>query len=1020
MKKILSIVLIFGIFLSCYGKFYDKPYPPRKILLQTDNVLKIAENAKNLEIVVAPEALPITVFAAQELQDFLQKVLAADIPIVNQPTPEKISWIIGINEWSCKVGITSRDMVPESFRILRKNKKIYIAGTDGQLVSMTNHPKKRPVSVKKALEDGIWMQYHAHATLFGVYDFLERFAGVRFYFPGKHGTVVPRKKQLELPGIDIFDRPDLQMRIADIYYGSGDDTKNKKSNANAKMPLYVTPERNLAAWRYRMSTDTFSTMHGLNKLWFSERFGSQHPEYFSLREDKDRIIDRKKYGVFAPQVCSSSQIAEEIFLDAKAALSGLPPSSRGISAIAWHPATIQKNIINLSYNDGMYFCRCTKCLPFYQPQNPKNTSTFLWKFQAGIARRLQQEKVPGYVSSLAYTTTLEVPDIPLPDNLVVDLSLNRGAYTFVRSEQNREYQLRLVREWHEKIGPDRLYFSSYLGKLGAQLIPTLPDFCHRAIGQFYSRLNKYTNIGFMMNGGSENYFFNYLNRYLFFRMTWDKNCNWENILTEHFQLMFRKSAPILENIYNELEDTWVGNIAGKFTESNVGSIPVVPSDRDIWQKIYSPEFLQKLSAKFDAAEKTSQDDPEVLERIRFIRRQLLLPMQQYSATFLARSGDILGLRITLPTVQQPVKLDGVLNETAWKQASLITLRAFKPEPGQLYPATNALIMEDAQNLYLGIRLKEPDAKLLAATPCRPHNDRDLWRDNLVEIFLKPEKSGDNFYQIMVNLKGSTGNMKIRSTGRTFTPDYSWDSGVRAAAKPTADGVNLEIMIPKQNIPGLAQNNFTFNLIRGRRIDGKCLSMSWSPFLKVRYHEPDAFGIIERKSEFPNLIKDYDFSTFISTRGTKPSPWYCNKNLWNTPCIALDEEFSVSGSKSLRLTQTKTAGKYVSVMQSLPTLKPNTRYRISFYLKTKDIQVYAKTGGAGVGIRDNGNHWFPYNRIRGTNDWHYLSFDYTTSEHANSPKNHVAIQCALVSVQPGGIAWFDSIRVEELGSAWSTH
>ena len=1018
MKRFLLVVFAFLLMSSCFGAFYDGPRPPRKIRISNDDILSVAEKTTDLEVVVAEKALPITVFAAQELQQFLQKSLDTQIPVVNKPSADRISLIVGINEWSRQIGITGKEFIPEAFRILRKGRKIYIAGLDGELIPRTNQARKRPVPVAKALQSGYWLQYHDHGTLFGVYDFLERFAGVRFYFTGKYGTIVPRKKKIDLPGIDIYDRPDFQARWSDLYYGSGEDTKKIKSSNKTRLPLYVTPERNLAAWRYRMSTDTFSAMHGLNKVWLGERFGKDHPEYFTLRENKDRMIDVKKYDKFAPQICTESKVIDEIYLDAKAALTGLPPSARGISAPHWGPATVQKNIVNLSYNDGMYFCRCEKCLPVYKTKDAGKISTFLWKFHAEIARRLKEEKVPGYVCTLAYTTTKAVPDLPLTDNIVVDVSLNRSAYSFARSDRDRELQLNLIRSWKEKVGPDRIWFSGYIGKLGAQLIPTLPDFCHRAVGRFYSEISKHTNIGFQQCGGSENYLFNYLNRYLFFRMAWDKNCDWEKVLTEHYQLMFGKAAPVLENIYNELEDLWVKNITGKFVESNLGSIPIVPSDRDIWTKIYSPEVLKKLSAQFDKAEKMAAAEPDALERVKFIRSQLITPMLEQSATFLARSNDALGLRIELPTADEAIKLDGELNENSWKKAPLVTLRPFKFDAKKLYPATSAVMLEDAQYLYLGVRLAEPDAKLIANTPVRKLDDPDLWRDNLVEIFLKPENSGDIFYQLMVNLKGSIADLKIKSTGRTFRADYAWHSNARAAYKTVADGVVLEIRIPKSSVPGLDKNNFRFNLIRGRIVDSKTAMMSWTPFLKNRYHEPDAFGWVERKSEFKNIVKDHTFSTEITPHGKGKSAWHCVKKLWNTHDIVLDTNESILGGQSLRLTQTEKTGSYFSVSQDLPELKPNTRYRVSFYLKTKDIQVKSKTGGVGIGIRDNGNHWLPYNRIRGTHDWHYLSFDYTSSDTANTGKNRAAINCIMAGAKPGSMAWIDGVRIEELGTSWS--
>ena len=1020
MKKIYCLLALLLTVLPCFGEFYPDKVPPRKITINTGDKLVIAEKAKDLEIVVAADALPITVFAAQELQQFLQKVLSAEIPIVNKPDPDKISWIIGFNDWSRQAGITEKGMVRDSFRILRNNRKIYIAGLDSKLVPMVNGPEKRPVSVKKALQGGIWMQFHAHSSLFGVYDFLERFAGVRFYFPGEYGTVAPRKKCLEIPGIDIFDRPDYQVRYTDIYYGAGEDSKNMKAKPNVKNPLFVTPERNLAGWRNRMGTDTFSAMHGLNKIYLGERFGKTNPEYFSLREDKDRIIDKKKYGTFAPQVCPSSKVIDEVFQDARAALTGESTASRGIPAENWPPATLQKNIVNLSYNDGMYFCRCEKCRPVYLTRDRKQISEHLWKFQGGIAQRLKQEKIPGFICTLAYTTTLEVPDMPLPDNIVVDLALNRGAYSFSRSERYRKYQLRLMQQWQEKIGGDRLFLTCYLGKLGAQLIPTLPDFSHRTIGKYYSYISRYTDLGFGMYGGSEKYLFGYLNRYIFYRLAWDKNCDWEKILSEHYLLMFGKAAPILENIYNQLEDLWTKEIAGKFTDSNLGDIPVVPSDRKIWTEIYSPAFLKQLAEQFDKAEKLTSGDPESLGRVKYVREQFLVPMQQYSANFLMRSNDTLGMRVELPKINAPIRLDGKLDEAAWKKASVITLRPFKQKSDLLYPASAALIMEDEQNLYLGVKLAEPDAKALESAVSRPNDDADLWRDDIIEFFLKTDKNSDIFYQFMVNYKGSTADLVVRSFGRTFKPSYDWQSGINAASHTVPGGVELEIRIPRKNIPNMDKNDFSFNMVRTRRHSGNRYSMmSWSPFLKARYHEPDAFGMIERKSQLPNVVKDHTFSTDLGCRGKKKGVWSYAPKLWKNSCIALDETQSILGSRSLHLTQTADSGKYFSIQQDLPDLKPNTRYRISYYLKTKDIKVTEKTGGACVGIRDNGNHWFPGNRIRGTNNWHYLSFDYTTGDTVNTGKNRASIQCMMSGVKPGGEAWFDGVRVEELGSSWST-
>ena len=57
----------------------------------------------------------------------------------------------------------------------------------------------------------------AFPTFYAVDDFLERFVGVRFYFPGDAGTVIPSLKKWAVPAIDLADRPDMQTRTMYTY-----------------------------------------------------------------------------------------------------------------------------------------------------------------------------------------------------------------------------------------------------------------------------------------------------------------------------------------------------------------------------------------------------------------------------------------------------------------------------------------------------------------------------------------------------------------------------------------------------------------------------------------------------------------------------------------------------------------------------------------------------------------------------------------------------------------------------------
>ena len=144
------------------------------------------------EIVLAPDAPKSTRFAADELRSFLTNAFCGvDVAIATNVRPGVAHIFVGASEWAACAGILADGLARDAFTIRADGRDVYIVGRDDPKVD-TRHSIYSP-------HTGVWDQLHEHATLFGVYEFLESYAGVRMYFPGELGTIVPRSAAIIMP-----------------------------------------------------------------------------------------------------------------------------------------------------------------------------------------------------------------------------------------------------------------------------------------------------------------------------------------------------------------------------------------------------------------------------------------------------------------------------------------------------------------------------------------------------------------------------------------------------------------------------------------------------------------------------------------------------------------------------------------------------------------------------------------------------------------------------------------------------
>ena len=933
-----------------------------------------AEKVENVEIVV-PEQTRLLKFTARELSTILRKATGREIPVTSKPTEGRFSIFLGDNSYSRKAGLAVERLPEGGFYILRSGNSLYLAGLD---------------SGKDSPEDNRWGQRYPKRTLTAAYDFLERFAGVRFYFPGEIGTVIPKRSGLFLPRrIDILDRPDL---IDTSYYSRDPQWYDGGVFDGLKgMTLDIL--------RYRMSDFCIPFGHGLAFMNYTERFGRSHPEYFARKTDGTRsfkIRDGRK-TVQWEHLCYSSGIREIIYQDVKAYFTGVPPEGRGIPG--WNVNAAAGKYFSVMPDDGLIWCACPACsrlapggagTGYVGKDAPsRRISNHLWKLTADIARRLGEEKIKGNVTQMAYGVMDRIPDCDIPSNVAVQLAVLGLGKGWSCSAERSMYDVdrERIESWSRKIR-GRVSIWAYPGKYGQKDIPGLPAMMPHEIGRYFKAFGGKIS-GAFMEMETDRAIFTYLNLYMFGKMSWNPDYDPEALLREHHLLMFGKGAPMMTEFYDDLEMLWCEKVIGNVMNTPVGPIFSIPHKIELFTDVYSKERLRKFNALFDRAEKAAAGDADSLRRIRFIREHMLGPILQAS-------------------------------ELYWKQqASVLTWRFHPPEKIWLRPLngevcdvnTSVEVRRDNGALIVTFDCEEPEMARMKAD-YKGRDQLNLFRDSCVEIFLNPSGDRKTYYHFVVNSTGSLYDAACTGGGRR-TSDPSWDCpGVSAKVSRSSRGWQCEVAIPERSLPGFSGSGFPVNFARNRALrDQTDVYFQWSPVPGRNFHDIRNYGMMDfRKPRKQNLVRNPVFEDYTPVKWFEMPQWsgfVSNSPKFPRSGIHVDGRVFLKGGRSVRLFSRD--GGYVELTQKLPKLRKNTSYRVSYSLRTTAIASGKRQGFSALLYYGPGKYSFvPERPVAGSFPWHTVSAEVVTPKEFDAGRARICFRLRDAT----GDAWVDNVIVEE--------
>ena len=450
---------------------------------------------------------------------------------------------------------------------------------------------KKPSKLVEAEVKGDRLDIYGFNAVYAVADFLERECGVRFLWPGKLGTVIPKGKGKTL---------------ADGYYGYQPQFSRRLSQSYHYPRRFMNHQdrQDLDDWiRFNKIGQELNGGfgHSFSRLVPQEKYAKDHPEYFSLVSPANWVGGAKpdkptrKTTPGCWQLCTSNDEVRQIIAE----------------KLASNPTT---DIQSISPNDGGGFCECEKCKAQDYPLQEKCPLTNrMYDFLADIANRVKKLNPKTKIGLFSYSYFAGVPSrkVQLPDNCYLSLC-------YIQVEQLTPA---MQKELDDKI--------IGLGKLGAKIVGReywgthyyqgMPIDHSRLIAHNINLLSKYGAAGIYGEPGS-NFSVRPSDNYVLAKLSWNPSLKRDDILNDFCKSAFGDAADLMYEYFDSGEKEFWSKWTRpeNWTRPMMKHVPSMYANRlKVLSGIFNKEWADRRLAKLKAARKKAKL-PEEKARIDYI------------------------------------------------------------------------------------------------------------------------------------------------------------------------------------------------------------------------------------------------------------------------------------------------------------------------------------------------------------------------------------------------------------------
>jgi len=436
--------------------------------------------------------------------------------------------------------------------------------------------------------------FDEHGSLDAVYDFLERFCGVRWYAPTEIGLVCPSSPTLAVRGQDIRRAPAMAYRCI------------------ATSPLYLPgPPKKVSAretnlWKLRMRLGGQPTSVGHSFYGYYDRFLKEHPDWFA-----------QGYTDKPPQMCyTNPDFIRQVIQDARDYFDG-KGSHPGAAALG--------DVFGVVPMDNGSYCKCPRCqaeLDETERDNPQFTtgyaSAYVFGFVNKVAAEVRKTHPDKWIGALAYAKYGYCPSkVRLEPNIMVQPCLHTRNWWCPSMEANDR---KVLADWRRQ-DPERpiflwLYYCFPAFKSSPADYQYFPGFfAHRVVEQM--RLFHDAKVrGVFVEHSSEfgaSYLLDQLEFYVTFKLADDPSLDGNQLIGEFFTRYYGSAAAPMKALYCAIEDAF-SNPAGYPEAIRTSPAHQHQTAQLAWDSLGTPERMAQYAKLMDQA-RAAAETPAEKERV---------------------------------------------------------------------------------------------------------------------------------------------------------------------------------------------------------------------------------------------------------------------------------------------------------------------------------------------------------------------------------------------------------------------